>query len=96
MPTYEYECLKCGHTFELMRSFSDAPVSKCTECRGKVRKLFSAPAIIFKGKGFHCTDYKSNGAPKSTPCAEGPTDTKPESKCEKASESCEGKCAAAS
>lgn len=95
MPTYEYACTKCGHTFEVMQSFSDAPVTKCVECKGKVRKLFSPPAIIFKGSGFHCTDYKGKGGPK-TPCAKEPTDSKPETACEKASEDCKGKCAAAS
>jgi putative FmdB family regulatory protein len=96
MPTYEYECQKCGHSFEVMQSFSDAPVSKCTECRGKVRKLFSPPAIIFKGKGFHCTDYKSKGGPRSTPCGESAGEAKPDSPCEKAADECKGKCAAAS
>ena len=96
MPTYEYQCQKCAHTFEVMQSFSDAPVTKCTECRGKVRKLFSPPAIIFKGKGFHCTDYKSNGQPKTTPCgASTSSEAKSEGSCEKASEDCKGKCAAA-
>jgi len=95
VPTYEYECQKCGHTFEVMQSFSDAPLTKCTECRGKVKKLFSPPAIIFKGSGFHCNDYKSKGAPK-TPCAKEPTETKSDTPCEKASDDCKGKCAAAS
>jgi putative FmdB family regulatory protein len=95
MPTYEYECLKCGTHFDVMQSFSDAPVTKCTECRGKVRKVFTPPAIIFKGKGFHCNDYKGNGAPQ-TPCANEPSDTKTETPCAKASDDCKGKCAAAS
>ncbi|MBU0611634.1 MAG: hypothetical protein KKI08_27395 [Armatimonadetes bacterium] len=95
MPTYEYECLKCGHTFELMQSFSDAPATKCTECNGKVKKLFSPPAIIFKGSGFHCNDYKGNGRSKPS-CATGACEAKTESACEAAGEACKGKCAAAS
>ena len=95
MPTYEYECLKCGTHFDVMQSFSDAPVTKCTACRGKVRKVFSPPAIIFKGSGFHCTDYKGNGAPKPS-CAKEPSESTSETKCESASEDCKGKCAAAS
>lgn len=90
MPTYEYQCLKCGTVVEAHQSFSDAPFTQCASCRGKLRKLFSPPAIIFKGKGFHCTDYTSNGAPrKACPAAEaGDTGT-----CEKADD-CKGKCAA--
>ena len=94
MPTYEYECLKCGTHFDVMQSFADAPVTKCTACRGKVRKVFSPPAIIFKGSGFHCTDYKSNGGAPS--CAKEPGESKTETKCEGASDACKGKCAAAS
>lgn len=75
MPIYEYECQKCGHVFEVQQSFSDEPVKSCTVkgCSGKVRKLFSPPAIIFKGSGFHVTDYgrgsagRKNGTTASTP-----------------------------
>jgi putative FmdB family regulatory protein len=59
MPIYEYQCEKCGHVFEVQQSFNDEPVKTCNQpkCSGKVKKLFSPPAIIFKGKGFYCTDY---------------------------------------
>lgn len=96
MPTYEYECLKCGHHFDVMQSFSDAPISKCVECSGKVRKVFSPPAIIFKGKGFHCTDYKSGSGSSRPSCARDAGESKTETKCESASDGCKGKCAAAS
>ena len=75
MPTYEYACTKCGHQFEVMQSFSDAPLTKCGECSGKLRKVFSPPAIIFKGKGFYCTDNKrSSSMPSSPACANCPKD----------------------
>ena len=53
----------CGCVFEVRQSFSDAPVAVCQEagCKGKVKKLFSPPAIIFKGSGFYCTDYRRDG-----------------------------------
>jgi putative FmdB family regulatory protein len=60
MPTYEYNCLKCGKTFELFQSMKDAPLKTCT-CgqKGKVRRLVGRGAgIIFKGTGFYETDYK--------------------------------------
>ena len=62
MPTYEYECLKCGNTFELFQNISEEPVKKCPECKGKVKRLIGAGAgILFKGSGFYITDYKKNG-----------------------------------
>ena len=62
LPLYEYQCEKCGR-FELIRKFSDEPVTTCPTCGREVRKLFSAPAIQFKGTGWYVTDYarKSSG-----------------------------------
>jgi len=57
MPLYEYQCDSCGHRFELIRKFSDAPVEKCPKCGGAVRKLVSSPAFQFKGSGWYVTDY---------------------------------------
>jgi putative FmdB family regulatory protein len=62
MPLYEYECEACGRRFELIRRFSDPPADTCTVCgAGPVRKLFSSPAIQFKGSGFYITDYPKKG-----------------------------------
>ena len=63
MPLYEYECAKDGR-FELIRKFSDPPVSVCPTCGQKVEKLFSSPAFQFKGTGWYVTDYakKDNGS----------------------------------
>ena len=59
MPTYEYECQKCGHHFELFQSIKDAPKKKCPKCRGRVKRLLGTGAgIIFKGSGFYITDYR--------------------------------------
>jgi len=74
MPVYEYECQKCGTVFEVTQSFRDDPLTRCqdTSCRGKVKKLFSPPAIIFKGSGFHVTDYgRGNGKSSKPPKPEG-------------------------
>ena len=67
MPLYEYQCDACGREFELIRKFSDPPLEKCPHCGGAVRKLFSSPAIQFKGSGFYITDYakKEQTAPPS-------------------------------
>lgn len=61
MPTYEYECEKCGHRFELFQKMSDPPRKRCPKCRGRVRRLLGTGAgMIFKGSGFYTTDYRSD------------------------------------
>ncbi|MDD5044433.1 MAG: zinc ribbon domain-containing protein [Candidatus Omnitrophica bacterium] len=61
MPTYEYECLKCGHHFDLLQSMAAKPIDKCPKCTGKVKRLIgSGSGLIFKGTGFYATDYKKN------------------------------------
>jgi putative FmdB family regulatory protein len=56
MPTYEYRCQK-GHDFEVMQRIADDPVLECEVCGAPVRRVFSAPAVHFKGTGFYNTDY---------------------------------------
>ena len=65
MPLYEYQCGRCGR-FEVIRKFSDAPLTLCPTCGQEIQKLFSAPAIQFKGTGWYITDYarKSSGGDK--------------------------------
>ena len=61
MPTYEYECLECGHRFEEFQKMSDEPIQKCPKCGGKVRRLIGTGAgMLFKGSGFYVTDYRSS------------------------------------
>ena len=61
MPTYDYECDACSHTFELFQTITDSHKRKCPECgRLKLRRLIGAgAAIVFKGSGFYQTDYRS-------------------------------------
>ena len=61
MPTYEYECLDCGHRFEQFQSITDKPLSRCPSCGKRVRRHIGAGAgILFKGSGFYTTDYRSS------------------------------------
>ncbi|HEV8128510.1 MAG TPA: FmdB family zinc ribbon protein [Candidatus Eisenbacteria bacterium] len=61
MPTYDYECEKCGLKFEMFQRMSDPPRKRCPKCRGKVRRLIGTGAgMIFKGSGFYVTDYRSD------------------------------------
>lgn len=62
MPTYDYRCTTCAHTFELRQSFDSEPVAPCPKCNHNSRRLFHTPAIIYKGSGFYTTDYKNNHA----------------------------------
>jgi putative FmdB family regulatory protein len=72
MPTYEYECDKCGATFERFQRITEDPVKKCPECGGSVRRLIGAGAgVIFKGSGFYATDYRSESYKREAKKEEG-------------------------
>jgi len=59
VPTYDYECEKCGNLFEVFQKMSDNPVEDCPKCKAKAQRLLGAGSgIIFKGTGFYETDYK--------------------------------------
>ena len=61
MPTYDYECRKCGHRFEVFHSMSDDTARRCPKCKSKARRVPSAGAgLLFKGSGFYITDYRSS------------------------------------
>ena len=65
MPLYEYQCEACGHRFEKIQKFSDPPLESCPVCGGPVHKLFSSPAIQFKGSGWYITDYAKKDSSSS-------------------------------
>ncbi len=60
MPIYEYLCSQ-GHRYERWESFSAPAQQDCPHCGGRARRLFSPPAIIFKGPGFYSTDHRKDG-----------------------------------
>ena len=59
MPTYQYACTACDHRFDAVQSFSDASLTECPECGGKLRKLYGSVGVVFKGSGFYRTDSRS-------------------------------------
>ena len=61
MPTYSYACTACGHRFDAQQAFTDASLTECPECSGRLRKLFGAVGVVFKGSGFYRTDSRSSG-----------------------------------
>ena len=64
MPTYSYACTACEHTFDTVQKFTDASLTDCPECSGRLRKLFSSVGIVFKGSGFYRTDSRSTPPPE--------------------------------
>jgi putative FmdB family regulatory protein len=82
VPTYEYACTMCDHTFEQVQSFSDASLTTCPDCGGALRKLYGAVGVVFKGSGFYRTDSRkaeSASAPSSAGKAEGKAEGKSDS-----------------
>jgi putative FmdB family regulatory protein len=73
MPLYEYQCEKCGR-FERIVKFSDPPLAACPTCGGTVQKLFSSPAIQFKGSGFYITDYPKKSSSESSGSSKSSSD----------------------
>ena len=73
MPTYEYECRDCSHSFEAFQAMSDEPLKTCPECGKEIRRLiFGGTGVIFKGSGFYVTDKnKGRGGPKAKSKTEG-------------------------
>ena len=70
MPTYAYACTACDHRFEVVQSFSEDSLTECPQCEGRLRKLFNAVGVVFKGSGFYRTDSRS-GSSSSVPSAKG-------------------------
>ena len=62
MPTYQYTCTECTHDFEQFQSFSDDALTHCPECNGRVRKVFNAVGVVFKGSGFYRTDSRGSSS----------------------------------
>lgn len=84
MPTYQYRCTECGTELEAVQKFSDEPLTVCPECSGRLRKVFNAVGVVFKGSGFYATDNrpkKHGGAkPKAESSTSGASEAKSEAK----------------
>lgn len=79
MPIYEYKCQQCGLHFEQRQSVSDAPLTTCEKCHGKLEKQWSLSGFQFKGAGWYVTDYAGKKADKSS-STESTASTEPASK----------------
>jgi putative FmdB family regulatory protein len=87
VPTYQYACTECGHAFEQFQSFSEDALTECPECHGRLRKLFNAVGVVFKGSGFYRTDSRAGASATDGGSSSSTTETKTETKTEKKAES---------
>ncbi len=66
MPTYQYQCTECGEPLEIQQSFTDDALTECPMCEGRLRKVFNAVGVVFKGSGFYVNDSRSKQTTAST------------------------------
>ncbi|MGW8975573.1 FmdB family zinc ribbon protein [Streptomyces platensis] len=76
MPTYQYQCTECGEGLEAVQKFTDDALTECPACNGRLKKVFSAVGIVFKGSGFYRNDSRgssSSSSPAKSASASGTT-----------------------
>lgn len=74
MPTYQYQCTECGEGLEAVQKFTDDALTECPNCGGRLKKVFSAVGIVFKGSGFYRNDSRgssSSSSPASSKSSSG-------------------------
>ncbi|MFD7229533.1 FmdB family zinc ribbon protein [Streptomyces sp. NPDC059881] len=103
MPTYQYQCTECGEGLEAVQKFTDDALTECPSCSGRLKKVFSAVGIVFKGSGFYRNDSRgasSSSTPSSTSSSSASssssTDTKSSSSDSKPAASTSGSSGASS
>ncbi len=77
MPTYQYACRECGHAFEQVQSFSDDALTDCPECEGRLRKVFNAVGVVFKGSGFYRNDSRGKESTSEKAASPAKADSAP-------------------
>ena len=75
MPTYSYACTACGHRFDAVQSFSDAALTECPECRGRLRKEYGTIGVTFNGSGFYRTDSRGSAGGSTSSSASSKSDS---------------------
>ncbi|MFD7710323.1 FmdB family zinc ribbon protein [Streptomyces sp. NPDC059785] len=79
MPTYQYQCTECGEGLEAVQKFTDDALTECPNCGGRLKKVFSAVGIVFKGSGFYRNDSRgssSSSSPASSSKSSSSSDSK--------------------
>jgi putative FmdB family regulatory protein len=93
MPKYDFKCEVCSTVFEVTRSFGDSSLEPCPECGGATKRVFAPIGIVFKGSGFHNTDYRSR--PKQDGSNDGVSTPKAAGSCTSGGSSACASCPAA-
>ncbi|MGW3622234.1 FmdB family zinc ribbon protein [Streptomyces sp. NPDC000880] len=71
MPTYQYQCTECGEGLEAVQKFTDDALTVCPSCDGRLKKVFSAVGIVFKGSGFYRNDSRGSSSSSSSASTSG-------------------------
>ncbi|MFG2943755.1 FmdB family zinc ribbon protein [Streptomyces adustus] len=97
MPTYQYQCTECGEGLEAVQKFTDDALTVCPNCDGRLKKVFSAVGIVFKGSGFYRNDSRGSSS-SSSPASKSSTstDSKPSSTASSSSSSSDSKSSSSS
>ena len=82
MPTYQYACTACDHEFEAFQSFTDDSLTQGPECKGEIKKVYSAVGVVFKGSGFYKTDSAKSSTASVPAAAPTPAPAPPAAKSE--------------
>ena len=75
MPTYQYQCTECGEGLEAVQKFTDDALTECPSCQGRLKKVFSAVGIVFKGSGFYRNDSRGSSSSSSPASSKSSTST---------------------
>ncbi|WP_151083462.1 FmdB family zinc ribbon protein [Nocardioides cynanchi] len=75
MPTYQYRCTECDHSFEQFQSFTDDALTVCPACGGRLRKVYNAVGVVFKGSGFYRNDSRDTKTSTDAPAAKSSDST---------------------
>lgn len=86
MPTYAYACTACGHAFDAVQKFSDAALTECPECGGRLRKVYTSIGVTFKGSGFYRNDSRASATGSGTKSGETSSEKSGEKSSEKSGE----------
>lgn len=86
MPTYQYQCTECGEGLEAVQKFTDDALTECPSCNGRLKKVFSAVGIVFKGSGFYRNDSRGSSS-SSSPASSSKSSTESKSSDSKPAES---------
>ncbi|MGW2292516.1 FmdB family zinc ribbon protein [Streptomyces phaeochromogenes] len=90
MPTYQYQCTECGEGLEAVQKFTDDALTVCPSCDGRLKKVFSAVGIVFKGSGFYRNDSRGSSSSSSPAPASKSSGGSSDSKTSSSSDSSSG------